>query len=78
MGKYCEICNKGTMNGHKVSHSERKSNRKWAPNIQRVRVEVNGTTKHMNVCTNCLKSGRVQRALPKQAPVSTSETTVVE
>ena len=65
MGKYCEICAKGTLNGHSVSHSNRKTNRIWAPNVQNVRVVVNGTAKRLNVCTRCLRSGNVMRALPK-------------
>ena len=64
MGKFCEVCAKGTISGHNVSHSNRKTNRIWAPNVQRVRVVVNGTAKRMNVCTRCLRSGYVQRALP--------------
>ena len=63
MGKFCEVCAKGSMSGHNVSHSNRKTNRIWAPNVQRVRVEVNGQVKHMNVCTRCLRSGKVERAL---------------
>ena len=64
MGHFCEVCQKGTMSGHKVSHSNRKSNRTWAPNVQRVRVLVNGQAKRLNVCTRCLRSGYVLRALP--------------
>ena len=63
MGKFCEVCAKGTMSGHNVSHSNRKTNRIWAPNVQRVRVVVDGTAKRMNVCTRCLRSGKVERAL---------------
>ena len=65
MGKYCEICEKGMLNGHNVSHSNRKTNRIWAPNVQSVRVMVNGAAKRMNVCTRCLRSGKVERALPE-------------
>ncbi len=65
MGKFCEVCGKGTLNGHDVSHSNRKTNRIWAPNVQNVRVVVNGTVKRMNVCTSCLRSGNVTRALPR-------------
>jgi|LFRM01.1.fsa_nt_gb large subunit ribosomal protein L28 len=65
VGKYCEVCEKGTMNGHKVSHSNRKSNKLWAPNIQNVRVVINGAPKRIGVCTRCLRSGNVVRALPK-------------
>ena len=64
MGHFCEVCQKGTMSGHNVSHSNRKSNRTWAPNVQRVRVLVNGQAKRLNVCTRCLRSGYVLRALP--------------
>ena len=69
MGKFSEVCAKGTISGHNVSHSNRKSNRIWAPNVQRVRVVVNGTAKRMNVCTRCLRSGNVQRALPTKSNV---------
>ena len=31
------------------------------PNIQRVRATVNGTPKRLNVCTGCLKAGKVSR-----------------
>ncbi|MBQ6951985.1 MAG: 50S ribosomal protein L28 [Clostridia bacterium] len=62
MGKFCEVCAKGRMSGHNVSHSERKSNRTWAPNVQKVRVVVEGRPMRLNVCTRCLRSGYVQRA----------------
>ncbi|MEG0741373.1 MAG: 50S ribosomal protein L28 [Clostridia bacterium] len=69
MGNFCEVCAKGSMSGHKVSHSNRKSNRIWAPNVQRVRVLVNGQARRLNVCTRCLRSGFVQRALPTKSDV---------
>ena len=69
MGKFCEVCAKGSMSGHNVSHSNRKTNRIWAPNVQRVRVVVDGQAKRLNVCTRCLRSGNVQRALPSTANV---------
>ena len=62
MAKYCEVCNKGTMSGNLVSHSNRKTKRTWAPNVQRVTVVVNGTPRKMDVCTRCLRSGKVERA----------------
>ena len=63
MGKFCEVCNKGAMSGNLVSHSHRATKRIWAPNIQRVSVVVNGTARKMNVCTRCLRSGKVQRSV---------------
>lgn len=59
----CEICGKSVSFGIKVSHSHRRSNRTWKPNIRRVRAVVNGTPKKMSVCTRCLRSGKVQRAI---------------
>lgn len=58
----CEICNKGVHFGNNVSHSHRRSNRIWKSNVKSVRVNVNGNAKKMYVCTNCLKSGLVERA----------------
>ncbi len=69
MGKFCEVCAKGSMSGHNVSHSNRKTNRIWAPNVQRVRVVVDGQAKRLNVCTRCLRSGNVQRTLPSKSNV---------
>lgn len=59
----CDVCAKGPSFGHNVSHSNRKTNRRWNPNIQRVRVVENGTPKRLNVCTSCLKAGKVRRAV---------------
>jgi len=37
--------------------------RRFNPNLQRVRILVNGTPRRAYVCARCLKSGRVQKAL---------------
>lgn len=58
----CEICGKAKSYGHRVSHSNIKTNRTWSPNIQRVRVKVGDTARRIYVCTQCLKTGRVRRA----------------
>ncbi len=63
MAKYCEVCGKGKISGHSITFSDRKIKRKWSPNVRRVRAIVDGTKKRMNVCTRCLRSGNVQRAL---------------
>lgn len=63
MAKYCEVCNKGIMSGNNVSHSHKKTKRKWAPNVKRVTVVENGSPQKKYVCTRCLRSGKVQRAV---------------
>ena len=62
MAANCDVCAKGPSFGHSISHSHVRTNRRFNPNIQRVRALVNGETKRMNVCTTCIKSDRVQRA----------------
>lgn len=63
MAKVCEVCGKAKVFGNKVTFSNKKSNRSWSPNIRRVRAVVKGSVKRVNVCTRCLRSGLVQRAL---------------
>ncbi|MCL2849003.1 MAG: 50S ribosomal protein L28 [Micrococcales bacterium] len=62
MAAVCDVCAKRPSFGHNVSHSHVKTKRRWNPNIQRVRVIIGGTHKRLNVCTSCLKAGKVQRA----------------
>ena len=62
MAAVCEICGKGPSWGMSVSHSHRRTKRRWSPNIQRVRAKVNGTPQRLHVCTGCIKSGKVVKA----------------
>lgn len=59
MSRACDICGKGIMFGNQVSHAHNLSRRIWQPNLQRVRVMVDGKPVRLRVCANCLKSGRV-------------------
>ena len=59
----CEICGKGTVFGIQISHSHRRSNRTWKPNIRKVKAIVNGQTKKITVCTKCMRSDKVVRAI---------------
>ena len=63
MSRKCEVCGKGQTSGNAVSHSNRHSKRKWNANIQSVRISENGTVRKANVCTSCLRSGKVDRAI---------------
>ncbi|MGC9512087.1 MAG: 50S ribosomal protein L28 [Fidelibacterota bacterium] len=63
MSKVCDICGKGPVYGNNVSHSHNKTRRRWEPNLQKVRIETNGTVKRIKVCTTCLKSNRVTKAI---------------
>lgn len=63
MAKRCDICGKEKVFGNRISFSHSRSNRSWAPNIRSVKAVVDGTPKRINVCTRCLRSGKVQRAI---------------
>jgi len=59
----CDICGKGVSFGLNVSHSNRKTNRKYKPNIRKVKALVNGAGKTMYVCARCLRGNTVTRAV---------------
>jgi large subunit ribosomal protein L28 len=63
MAAVCEICGKTPFFGMQVSHSHRRSPKRWNPNVQKVRVMVGKTPRRLNVCTKCLKAGKVNRAV---------------
>jgi large subunit ribosomal protein L28 len=56
MARKCEICGKGPQFGNRVSHSNKKTRHKFNPNIQNVRIEINGVSKKIKICTSCLRS----------------------
>ena len=62
MAMVCEICGKGPVFGHNVSHANNKTKRRWNPNLQSVKVMRNGQSKKMNVCTRCIRSGNITKA----------------
>ena len=59
----CQFCDKDVAFGIQVSHSHRRSNRTWKPNVKRVKAIVDGTPKHVYVCARCLRGGKVTRAV---------------
>jgi large subunit ribosomal protein L28 len=62
MASVCELCGKHPSWGMSISHSHIRTKKRWNPNIQRVRALVNGAAKRMNVCTGCIKSGKIVKA----------------
>ena len=63
----CKLCDKGVRTGHRISITRsqvsRRANRTWKPNIKKIRVNDNGTHKTVSICTRCLRSGKVTRAV---------------
>ena len=63
----CDICSKGSQSGSKLNYKgsqlTKRVGRIRLPNIQKVRVVVDGTPMRQYVCTKCLKSNKVVRAI---------------
>jgi len=58
----CYVCNKGVAYGNNVSHANNKTRRTWKPNLQVIRVLIEGKPTKVRVCTRCLGANKVQRA----------------
>ncbi len=71
----CEICGKGPRSGSRIVrhglakkkggvglHTTGIAKRRFLPNLQRIRIMVNGGVRTARVCTSCLKAGKVVKA----------------
>jgi len=63
MARVCEICGKKPISGNNVSHAHNKTRTTWKPNLQNVRSLENGNVRSKKVCTRCIRSGKVQKAV---------------
>jgi large subunit ribosomal protein L28 len=63
MARKCDICGKGTVTGNKVSHSNNRVRRTWKPNLHKIRAMVGNSKETMKICTRCLRTGKVVKAL---------------
>lgn len=62
MRSRCEMCGKQTAFGHNVSHSNRKTNRRWLPNIQKTTITIQDYRRRVQICTRCLRTLRKSQA----------------
>ena len=71
----CEICGKGVSTGSRIVrhglakkkggiglHTTAVTRRWFKPNIQKMRVRLNGGVRSMRVCTSCIKAGKIVKA----------------
>lgn len=61
MAQRCELCGKSPSVGNNVSHANNKTKRRWNINLQSVRALVNGASKRVRVCTQCIRSGKITK-----------------
>ncbi|HBC87773.1 MAG TPA: 50S ribosomal protein L28 [Lentisphaeria bacterium] len=75
MSRVCDICGKHRVVGGTIvrrglakkkggigTHVVKNNKRVFNPNLQNIRVKMNGTVKTMKVCTACIRSERIQKA----------------
>jgi large subunit ribosomal protein L28 len=73
--KVCVLCNKGSIPGNKYKRRGQikrtggagskilgKNLRRFYPNLQRIKIILNGTVKRSQVCTCCIQKGRAVKA----------------
>lgn len=60
---HCDLCGKGPQFGNQISHAHNVNRRRFYPNIHKVRALINGAPRSIHVCTRCLRSGKVQKAV---------------
>lgn len=59
MSYMCDICGKHPTVGNSVSHANNHTKRRWKPNLRKVRAVTQGSVRSIQVCTRCLRSGKV-------------------
>ena len=63
MSRVCDICGKRSLTGNHRSHSMNASKRKFYPNLQTVKADIEGEVKRVKVCASCLRSNKIKKAL---------------
>ena len=69
MAAVCEVCGKHPSWGMSVSHSHRRTKRRWSPNIQKIRAIVNGSPKRV-VGLHRLHQERQESSRPAESVAS--------
>ncbi|MCL2559538.1 MAG: 50S ribosomal protein L28 [Turicibacter sp.] len=63
MARVCYVTGRRTTSGNNRSHAMNKTKRTYKPNLQKVKILVNGKPKKVYVSAKALKSGQVERVL---------------
>jgi large subunit ribosomal protein L28 len=83
MARVCEYCGRNTQSGAQIARRglpkkqggvglriTGHTKRKFKPNIQRVRAEIDGKPTWVKICARCMKSGKVKKPLVKKSPAA--------
>lgn len=74
MSKICAICGKKRLSGRRYAYrgaakkkggtgrkTTRVTKRRFLPNLQKIRIDLEGKIRRLYVCTSCIQQGRIQR-----------------
>lgn len=56
MARVCDICGRGTMFGHSVSHAHNRTKRSWQLNLHKKTISDGKTTRQVRLCSRCLRT----------------------
>jgi large subunit ribosomal protein L28 len=56
MARVCDICGRGTVFGHSVSHAHNRTKRRWQVNLHKKTIVDGETTRQVRICTRCLRT----------------------
>lgn len=86
MAWVCEICGKKPVKGNRITrsglakakggvglHTGGITRRRFRPNLQKLRVEIDGTVRRMRICVRCWKAGKVRRPMARPKPTPKTE-----
>jgi len=63
MARVCYVTGRRTTSGNNRSHAMNKTKRTYKPNLQKVKIMVNGSPKKVYVSAKALRSGKVERVI---------------
>jgi large subunit ribosomal protein L28 len=63
MSGRCDVCHRKPLHGNNVSHSQRRTRRRFVLNVQHRRIHIDGQMRTLNICTRCM---RTLNKLPKE------------
>ena len=67
MSQVCDICGKGPKTGNNVSHSHIKTKRRFMPNLQKVRHQLeSGQVVTIKACTRCIRNGAINKPVAQK------------
>ena len=61
MSRVCDVCGKRPLVGNHRSHAMNATKRRFYPNLQKIKVEINGKVKRIKVCNSCMRSNKVTK-----------------